>query len=80
MIGRISLCRPVALGGAIVAFAGSLLPQVVTIAGTGDPNLDVQAIQAAVNQGGTIIPNGHFSFDKPPSKPEGAVYSRMITV
>jgi hypothetical protein len=50
------------------------------VAGTGDPHLDVPAVQAAVDRGGRVVLVGHFSFDMPPSKPAGAIYSRMVTV
>jgi hypothetical protein len=31
------------------------------VAGTGDSNLDVPAVQAAVDQGGRVVLTGHFS-------------------
>ena len=80
MIGKVLMSAEIALIGAIAASAGSLPSQAVTIVGTVDPNPDVQAIQAAVNQGNTIILSGRFSFDKPPTKPDGALYNRMVTV
>jgi hypothetical protein len=43
--------------------------QPVVVTGTGDPNLDVPAVQAAVDQGGQVILKGHFSFDKSPTIP-----------
>ena len=52
--------------GIIVAFAGTVAAQDVTVVGTGDPRVDVPAVQAAVDQGGRVILNGHFSFDAPP--------------
>jgi len=39
-----------------------------TVVGTGDPAQDVANVQAAVNQGGTVILRGHFDFG-----PEGRV-------
>src|SRR5215813_13000391 len=39
------------------------------VVGTGDPEVDVPAVQAAVDQGGEVILKGHFSFDRPPTVP-----------
>jgi hypothetical protein len=39
------------------------------IVGTGHPNIDVPAVQAAVTQGGDIVLKGHFSFDRSPTIP-----------
>jgi hypothetical protein len=50
------------------------------VTGTGDPNVDVPAVQAAVDQGGSVVLRGHFSFDKPPTTPAGSNYKRMVTV
>jgi hypothetical protein len=41
----------------------------VVVHGTGDPRVDVPAVQAAVDQGGEVILAGHFSFDAPATKP-----------
>lgn len=38
-----------------------------TITGTGDPAIDVAAVQAAVDQGGRVVLKGHFSFEATPS-------------
>jgi hypothetical protein len=38
------------------------------VVGTGNPSVDVPAVQAAVDQGGTILLKGHFSFDVAPTK------------
>jgi len=43
--------------------------QGVVVHGTGNPSVDVPAVQAAVDQGGNVILAGHFSFDAPPTKP-----------
>ncbi len=64
---------------AALYFAGTLAAKPV-VAGTGDPNIDVPAVQAAVDRGGRVLLKGHFSFDRPPTTPGGATYSRMITV
>lgn len=52
----------------ILASAASAAAQTV-VWGTGDPNLDVPAVQAAVDQGGNVILKGHFSFNRPPTIP-----------
>ena len=41
----------------------------VVVHGTGNPSVDVPAVQAAVDQGGQVILAGHFSFGAPPTKP-----------
>lgn len=60
--------------------AGTQPPTVV--AGTGDPSLDVAAVQAAVDRGGQVLLQGHFSFDRPPTKatPPQAFSPRVATV
>ena len=37
------------------------------VVGTNNPNIDVPAVQAAVNQPGDVILEGHFSFNRPPT-------------
>jgi hypothetical protein len=66
--------------GAAAALAGSLAAQPVVVRGTGDPNIDVPAVQAAVDQGGHVVLVGDFSFDRAPTAPAGAIYKRMVTV
>src|SRR5262249_17099102 len=53
---------------ATVAMGGSTAAQTLVV-GTGDPEVDVPAVQAAVDQGGEVILKGHFSFDRPPTVP-----------
>jgi hypothetical protein len=65
---------------AAAAFAGTLAAQPLVLAGTGDPNTDVPAVQAAVDRGGHLVLTGHFSFDRPAAAPSGAAVSRMVTV
>ena len=48
----------------------AITAQAITLVGTGDPKVDVPAVQAAVDQGGRVILKGHFSFDAPPTVPE----------
>lgn len=64
----------------LIAFAASAVGHATVVVGTGDPNLDVPAVQAAVAQGGQIVLRGYFSFDKPPTKPSGAAFGRMVLV
>lgn len=47
----------------------------IVVVGTGNPTIDVPAVQAAVDQGGDVILKGHFSFDAPPTKPVAASLS-----
>jgi hypothetical protein len=56
------------LATAVVILAGHAAGQrVTTLVGTGDPAIDVPAVQAAVDQGGHVTLKGHFSFDTPPT-------------
>jgi hypothetical protein len=50
----------------VLAWAASAAAQTLVV-GTGNPNIDVPAVQAAVNQGGEVVLRGHFSFDRPPT-------------
>jgi hypothetical protein len=56
----------VVFGALAIAWAGAVAAQVV-IVGTGDPAVDVPAVQAAVDRGGDVILEGHFSFDGAPT-------------
>lgn len=53
----------------VIALATSALAQATVVIGTGNPDVDVPAVQAAVNLGGKVVLRGHFSFDKPPTIP-----------
>src|SRR5215472_12127397 len=57
----------VVCGGGLVA--GTAAQAHTVVVGTGDPDIDVPAVQAAVDQGGDVILQGHFSFDRPPTIP-----------
>src|ERR1700679_844212 len=35
-------------------------PAWIVVTGTGDPNLDIPAVQAAVDRGGNVLLRGHF--------------------
>ena len=48
----------------LLAWAASAPAQTVVV-GTGNPDLDVPAVQAAVDQGGEVTLKGHFSFHRP---------------
>jgi hypothetical protein len=50
----------------VLVWVGSAAAQTVVV-GTGNPNMDVPAVQAAVDQGGDVVLKGHFSFDRPPT-------------
>src|SRR5258708_40288250 len=54
-----------------IALATSALAQATIVIGTGNPAVDVPAVQAAVNFGGQVVLSGHFSFDTPPTIPTG---------
>jgi hypothetical protein len=64
----------------LLALAAVAEAQTVAVTGTGDPSVDVAAVQAAVDQGGQVVLLGRFSFDAPATKPDGASYGRMVTV
>jgi hypothetical protein len=72
--------KRVLLSMIVAALAGYVSAQTVAVTGTGDPNLDVPTVQAAIDQGGSVVLTGHFSFDRPPATPVGAIYNRMVTV
>jgi hypothetical protein len=61
----------------LAATAGGTPAQPVTVTGAGDPNLDIPAVQAAVDQGGQVNLTGRFSFNAPPTTPAGKTYSRI---
>src|SRR5215469_14489799 len=60
--------RFIAALASVLAWAASAAAQTVVV-GTGDPDIDVPAVQAAVDQGGEVTLKGHFSFDRPPTVP-----------
>jgi hypothetical protein len=63
--------RCIAACATVLAWAASATAQAVVVVGTGDPDTDIPAVQAAVDQGGDVILEGHFSFDRPPTiRPE----------
>jgi hypothetical protein len=58
--------------GVTLVLAATAAAQDITVVGTGDPGVDVPAVQAAVDQGSRVFLKGHFSFDAPPTVPEPA--------
>src|SRR4051812_8510832 len=52
---------------AATSFSVTLAAQTVVV-GTGDPDLDIAAVQTAVDRGGAVVLRGHFSFDNPPTR------------
>jgi hypothetical protein len=52
-----------------IALSASAWSQASVVIGTGNPDVDVPAIQTAVNLGGEVVLRGHFSFDAPPTIP-----------
>lgn len=65
--------RAVRLGLMTVVCVGAVgLPQTAAaqstvVVGTGNPDVDIPAVQAAVSQGGDVTLQGRFSFDRPPT-------------
>jgi len=57
----------------VLAWAAAAAAQTVVV-GTGNPDVDVPAVQAAVDQGGDVILQGHFSFDRPPTVPTATAF------
>jgi hypothetical protein len=51
---------------ALLLFCNAVAAQTI-VTGTGDPDVDVAAVQSAVDRGGSIVLKGHFSFDIPPT-------------
>jgi len=45
------------------------------VVGTGNPAVDVAAVQAAVDRGGTVVLEGTLSFRQPPTKPIAAIFT-----
>src|SRR5882762_445667 len=57
----------------LLGWAASATAQTVVV-GTGNPDVDVPAVQAAVDQGGEVILKGHFSFNRPPTVPTSTAF------
>ena len=65
-------------GSTAVFFAASAMAQTVVV-GTGDPDIDVAAVQTAVDRGGSVVLRGHFSFENPPTR-HGTLPDLMATI
>ena len=72
MIGKFAWRFIAVLATAVACTAGAT-PQTVVV-GTGDPDTDVPAVQAAVDQGGEVMLQGHFSFHQPPTVPTATAF------
>jgi hypothetical protein len=57
----------------VLAWAASAAAQTIVV-GTGDPETDVKAVQAAVDQGGEVTLKGHFSFNRAPTVPTATAF------
>jgi Right handed beta helix region len=63
-----ALYRTSLAGIAALACLAGVLPAQTIVTGTGNPVLDIAAVQAAVDRGGSVVLRGHFSFDSPPAR------------
>jgi hypothetical protein len=64
----------------LLIVAGAAWTAQNVVVGTGDPNVDVPAVQAAVDQGGHVILRGHFSFDRSPTPPTAMGFPHEVLV
>ncbi len=73
MIGAVGVLALLGAGVTAYRWSGRKATQegvaAVVVTGTGDPAIDVPAVQAAVDRGGAIVLKGHFSFEVTPTKP-----------
>jgi hypothetical protein len=53
----------------VIALPQNAAAQSTVVVGTDNPEIDVPAVQAAVNNGGKVILHGHFSFNRTPTVP-----------
>src|SRR6478672_1289500 len=60
------------------SFTGTVAAQTVVV-GTGDPDIDIAAVQTAVDRGGAVTLRGRFSFDNPPTR-HGTLPDLMATI
>jgi len=65
---RITLWLVILPAIATLSLAARAAAQTVVV-GTGNPDIDIPAVQAAVDQGGDVVLKGHFSFDRSPTIP-----------
>ena len=83
--GITALCMLLLIGIAVTPSPSAAAPpdpvlEWITVTGTGNPEVDIPAVQSAVDQGGQVVLAGHFSFDGPATTPAGSTYARIITV
>src|SRR5215510_4967883 len=69
---RITLWLVILPAIATLSLAARAAAQTVVV-GTGNPDIDIPAVQAAVDQGGDVVLKGHFSFDRSPTIPTAPV-------
>src|SRR6185295_15093836 len=62
----------------VASFTGTVAAQTVVV-GTGDPDVDIAAVQTAVDRGGAVTLRGRFSFDNPPTR-HGKLPDLMATI
>src|SRR5215471_9622133 len=62
----------------IIALATSAVAHAAVVVGTGNPDLDIPAVQAAIDQGGDVVLEGRFSFDRPPTIPTALVPATIL--
>jgi hypothetical protein len=72
--------RLVATFTCALASAANAVVQPIEVAGTGNPDVDVPAVQAAVAQGGEVVLSGHFSFDRAPMVPTHFFYPQATVL
>ena len=63
---------------AVASFTGTVGAQTVVV-GTGNPDIDIAAVQTAVDRGGAVTLRGRFSFDNPPTR-HGTLPDLMATI
>ena len=76
---RITLWLVILPAIATLSLAARAEAQTVVV-GTGNPDIDVLAVQAAVDQGGDVVLKGHFSFDRSPTISTTTGYPAMVLV
>lgn len=60
--------RFVAAFAIVLGWAAEATGQTIEVVGTGNPDIDVPTVQAAVDQGGEVSLRGQFSFDRPATR------------
>ena len=65
--------------GVVAAAFTTTLPAQTVVVGTGDPDIDIAAVQTAVDRGGAVVLRGRFSFHNPPTR-HGTLPDLMATI